>query len=48
MSDYYCRCETCKYADPSKRDHSWRWYCNWYGTFEDVEIVRECRHYKER
>lgn len=50
MSDYYCKCKDCKYCDPTKREpgKSWKWYCEWYGTYEDADKVKECKHYKER
>ena len=48
MSDYYCKCKDCEYIDPSERKNSWCWYCGYYGTYEDIDIVRECKHHKKR
>ncbi len=44
MSDDYCKCKNCKYADPSTREpgKSWKWHCDWYSTYEDPDEVREC------
>ena len=46
MADYYCKCKACKYADPTVRD-KYKWYCTEYKTYEDPDIVRECRRFKE-
>lgn len=44
MSDYYCKCKTCKYVDPNSRS-GYKWYCEYYRTYEDPDNVRECSHY---
>lgn len=45
--DNYGKCEKCSNCDPTERK-GYKWYCEWYGTYEDPEIVRECDHFDER
>ena len=47
MGDYYCKCKKCKYVDPTERD-GYKWYCEWYRSYEDPDEVRECKRYQER
>lgn len=43
----YCKCKNCRYSDPTEwKGHCW--YCDWYGTYEDPDEVKECEHYKDR
>ncbi len=43
----YCKCKNCRYSDPTERKgHCW--YCDWYGTYEDPDEVKECDHYTDR
>ena len=46
MSDY-CTCSDCEYCDPNETK-GYKEYCEWYGTYEDPDKVRECPHYKPR
>jgi hypothetical protein len=45
-SDYSSagKCESCRNVDPSERS-GYRWYCTYYRSYEDPEILRECAHY---
>lgn len=45
--DYYCTCKNCRYADPTERS-GYKWYCQWYRTYEDPDKLQECRHFRER
>ena len=45
MSDY-CKCKDCKYCDTKNKD-GYKIHCEWYGTYEDPDEVKECRHYTE-
>ena len=45
--DYYCKCKTCEEIDPTQRSGQ-KWYCEYYRTYEDPDVVRECKHYRER
>ena len=45
MSDY-CQCKNCKYLDTGERD-GYKYYCEWYKTYEDADEVKECQHYRE-
>ena len=45
MSDY-CKCKNCKYLDTSERK-SYKYYCEWYMTYEDADKLTECKHYRE-
>ena len=45
--DYYCKCKGCKYIDPTERD-KYKWWCEYYKSYEDPDEVKECKHYKER
>ena len=42
----YGRCRDCEYCD-SKECNGYKWYCEWYRTYEDPDIIRDCPHYKE-
>lgn len=46
-NDDYCKCEKCKYIDPSERS-GYKWYCEYYRTYEDSDEVKECKNYRER
>ncbi len=46
MTDYYCKCKGCKYADPTERS-GYKWYCTEYRTYEDPDKIRECRRFKK-
>lgn len=45
--DDWCKCKNCKYVDPSER-RSYKWYCEYYETYEDPDEVKECKYFKER
>lgn len=45
MSDY-CRCRDCRYCDPSEKD-GYKTHCDWYGSYEDPDEIKECSHYQE-
>lgn len=46
MSDYYCKCKTCANIDPTEKS-GYKWYCTEYRSYEDPDIVRECKRYRE-
>ena len=46
-NEYYCKWEKCKYIDPTETS-GYKWYCEYYKTYEDPDEVKECRHYCER
>lgn len=48
MADYLCTCKKCKYADPNERDKGYKWYCEYYRSYEDPDKIRECKGYRER
>ena len=39
----YGKCENCKNVDDKERN-GYKWFCTWYGTYEDPEIIRDCPH----
>ena len=43
---YYCRCRDCDYCD-HKETNGYKEYCEWYKTYEDPDVTRECPHFKE-
>ena len=43
----YGKCKCCRYADPTERK-GYCWYCDWYGTYEDPDEVKDCTHYTDR
>jgi len=45
--DYYCKCKDCENSDPTERSGH-KWHCEAYGTYEDPDVVRECKKYRER
>ena len=45
--DYYCKCKDCKYIDPSERDKGYKWYCEYYGRYEDPDKLQECKNFKK-
>ena len=45
--DYYCKCKDCKYADPTEKS-GYKWYCEYYKSYEDPDEVRECKYHKKR
>lgn len=45
--DYYCKCKYCKYINPNERK-SYKWYCEYYGCYEDPDVLRECKKFKEQ
>ena len=47
MADYYCKCKGCKHIDPNERS-GYKWYCTWYGRYEDPDKVQECRHFENQ
>ena len=44
MADNYCKCKGCKYIDPNSRS-GYKWYCTYYGRYEDPDRVQECSHF---
>ena len=46
-NEYYCKCKKCKYIDPTETS-GYKWYCEYYKTYEHPDEVKECRHYCER
>jgi len=44
--DYYCKCKDCKYIDPSERSGC-KWYCEYYGRYEDPDKLQECKNFKK-
>lgn len=42
MADYRCKCNGCKYANPNDRS-GYKWYCSYYRTYEDPDIIHECK-----
>ena len=47
MADNFCKCKGCKYVDPNERS-GYKWYCTWYRSYEDPDIVRECSHFENQ
>ena len=45
MADYRCKCNGCKHIDPNSRS-GYKWWCTYYRSYEDPDIVRECRHFE--
>lgn len=46
MSDY-CRCkDNCTWCNPDEKD-GYKVHCDYYGTYEDPDEIRECPHYKK-
>lgn len=45
--DYYCKCKKCEEIDPTERD-GYKWYCQFRGTYEDPDEVKECKYYREQ
>ena len=43
----YGKCSKCKYCDPTECS-GYKWYCEWYRTYEDPDVIRECAHFQER
>ena len=43
----YGKCSKCKYCDPTECS-GYKWYCEWYRTYEDPDVIRECEHFRER
>ena len=43
----YGKCKKCQYADPTEKS-GYKWYCEWYKTYEDPDEVKECKQFKER
>ena len=41
------KCKKCRYTDPTERS-SYKWYCEWYHSYEDPDEIRDCRYYTER
>lgn len=46
MADNYCKCRNCKHIDPTERS-GYKWYCTSYHSYEDPDLVRECRRYED-
>lgn len=44
--DNYGKCKKCRYADPTERN-GYKWYCEYYKTYEDPDEVKECKHFNE-
>lgn len=42
----YGRCKDCKYGKP--QESGWKWHCDYYGTLEDPDEVRDCRMFRRR
>lgn len=40
------KCKKCQYADPTEKD-GYKWYCEWYGTYEDPDEIKECKQFKK-
>jgi hypothetical protein len=41
----YGTCSSCKYCDRSETN-GYKCYCEWYRTYEDPDVVRDCEHYR--
>ena len=37
-------CIICKFCDPSEC-HGYKWYCEWYRTYEDPGKAKECPYF---
>ena len=44
--DYRCKCEKCKYVDPSEKS-GYKWWCEYYKQYVDPDETRECKNYKQ-
>ena len=44
--DELVTCSTCDHCDP-KDTKGYKWHCDWYGTYEDPDMPRECPHHRD-
>ena len=43
----YGRYKNCRYADPPSEKNGYKWFCTWYGTYEDPDDIKDCPHHDE-
>lgn len=43
----YGMCRDCANCDLNECN-GYKVHCDWYGTYEDPDELRDCKHYKER
>lgn len=41
------KCKKCRYADPTERDW-YKWYFEWYRSYEGPDEVRDCPLFDDR
>lgn len=41
----YGRCKECRYCNSSECK-GYKLYCEWYGTYEDPDEIKDCNHYR--